>query len=146
MNIKRTVFSYFWQVLLAAASLITAFCIYRYNRLFMMMFVPFFMACFSILLTKKRDLDLSRFFFRRWAIVLANGAVALIAVIFPMIFIALAISGFLIVPVYIVLFINIRYIVSKSDDIYECMALTLTDPLHYFVSLMLVLYLEQLFY
>lgn len=145
---KKKIFSYFWQALLAGASLLTVLYMYRYSHLIIMMLVPFSMACYSIHLTRKHDLDLSKFFVRRLVIALVNGAVALlIGLVFPVVLLVLVFSYTLIAAALLVLLINVLYIISKSKSFHECLAVTLCDPLHYFVSLLLIMgYLEPFFY
>lgn len=142
MSLIKTIFTYFWQVLLAGASL---FAIYMgvggINRVWWLMSVPMLMAAYSILLVRRHDLDLSKYFAKRLILTIIDAAIIIVVVAILVFFLYLAL-----IPLFIMLYMNVRSFIEKCDDFHTCLALTLADPLHFCISIILVLYFSELFY
>lgn len=140
--------TYFWQIILAGASLYALSEGVRIeNKICWLMAVPFLMACWSIWIIKKHNYDLNSFFAKRTIMAVIDAVViGGTALIEPFLLLSLLTSYIAPILLVIMLYINVRYFIAKCDDFYACLALTLADPLHFCISIVLVIYFSVYFY
>lgn len=148
MCFKSALFTYFWQAALAVASLYAIYVGVSYeNGVWWLMAVPLLAAVTSIWLVRRYDLDLSRYFARRTLLTLINAAIIVgICIFIPDLFFGLILNYLAPIPLIIMLFINVRYFIAKCENFHECLALTLSDPLHFCTSYLLIIYFSVILY
>lgn len=139
MTTIKSFFSLFWSVLLMGLSLLTVLAaILNMNFVYLLMLIPFFMGFFSIKLIRKNKLDLSSYFLKTFGIAIFDSLICALSIF---IFTYLSSNGsfyfFLITPILLSL-INKLIIFSFTDDLNECFAMALSDPITYYIFILIV--------